>query len=155
MARMPFEMRFWSKVAIRTDDECWPWLGSRDPKGYGKISGGPGLETLVHRLAFGLSRGRYPTLQVLHHCDNPGCCNPDHVYEGTNKDNVRDRVTRGRSSMGEDHPKARFSDAEVRMVVNLHKVTGLSSYWLSHAYGASARSIRTWIRGEFRKEAVH
>lgn len=94
------ETRFWALVARGATQECWPWCGATSPKGYGKFSTGPRRTRKflrAHRFAWELSNGEIPQgMQVLHACDNPGCCNPRHLFLGTNDDNVRDKVSKGR-----------------------------------------------------------
>lgn len=82
-------------------EECWPFTGSRLPKGYGKIWDGQTL-LLAHRVAYALENGPVgANTQILHECDNPPCCNPRHLFPGTNLDNVRDMVTKGRNARGD------------------------------------------------------
>lgn len=87
--------RFWAKVC--RGDGCWEWQGYRMPKGYGQVGIGHSGLILAHRLAWELTHGPVPTdLFVLHHCDNPPCCNPDHLWLGTKADNNRDMAQKGR-----------------------------------------------------------
>ena len=86
---------FWSLVQIGAPDECWPFVGHIDRDGYGKYHGHG-----AHSEAFRLANGREPELSVLHTCDNPPCCNPDHLYEGTQQQNIADRVARRRNAAG-------------------------------------------------------
>lgn len=98
---------------------CWEWIGHRDPRGYGRFCVKASREVLAHRLAWVVHRGPIPDgMHVLHHCDNPPCCNPDHLYLGTNADNVRDRVERDRGQRltGETNPKARLTEDQVRAI---------------------------------------
>ena len=92
--------RFWSKVDIRGPDECWLWQGARHPDGYGRVGG-----QQAHRVALSLDLGRpiREGMCVLHSCDNRPCVNPMHLREGTNAENVQDRVRRNRSARGESH----------------------------------------------------
>lgn len=89
------ECRFWSFVAVAGASECWPWTGSLRDKGYGQVAWG-GRPTKAHRVAFLLGYGRWPDPNALHRCDNPGCCNPAHLFEGTTEDNNRDMWNKGR-----------------------------------------------------------
>jgi hypothetical protein len=90
--------RFWAKVDKRGPDECWPWIGAKNPFGYGKISNGKrGVQAKAHRVAYEIAVGLPPgDLVVRHKCDNPPCVNPSHLEAGTQADNVHDMVSRGR-----------------------------------------------------------
>ena len=88
--------RFWAKVEVKGPDDCWPWNGCRLPHGYGQISLG-GRRWLTHRLSYELANGLIPAgLYVCHHCDSPPCVNPEHLFLGTQGDNQRDCVAKGR-----------------------------------------------------------
>jgi hypothetical protein len=94
--------RFWSKVATAGPDDCWPWTAATTPKGYGRWTyreGGKNCHTTAHRKAWELANGPIPAgFQVLHRCDNPPCCNPAHLWLGTHRDNMADKVAKGRQS---------------------------------------------------------
>jgi hypothetical protein len=96
--------RFWPKVARGQPDECWPWTACRHAFGYGKI-GVAGRVEFAHRVAWTLTNGPIPAgLYVLHHCDNPPCCNPAHLWLGTYADNNADKAAKGRSHRPERRP---------------------------------------------------
>lgn len=86
---MDLEARFWSKVEVRGDDECWEWQAHRDRDGYGKFKLLGGM-VLAHRVAWLLTHDDPGEKHVLHTCDNPPCVNPRHLYLGTHTDNMRD-----------------------------------------------------------------
>jgi len=94
----------WKYVDMSCPDGCWPWTGSRFPKGYGRF--GAGL--LAHRVIYQLSKGPIPDGMVIcHSCDNRPCCNPDHLWVGTYADNTNDARIKGRlSGMSLTHCKA-------------------------------------------------
>jgi len=87
--------RFWAKVDIRGEDDCWPYTGHIDRDGYGRYR-----RHGAHREAFRVANGHPAEHSVLHTCDSRSCCNPRHLYDGTQQENVRDRVARGRSATG-------------------------------------------------------
>ncbi len=92
--------RFWSKVDIRLPFECWEWQACRKQHGYGFF--GSGLDghpnnTLAHRMAWMLEYGPIPEgFKILHRCDNPPCVNLNHLFIGTQHQNVLDMESKGR-----------------------------------------------------------
>lgn len=98
---------FWSKVDVRGPDECWPWKCGADKDGYGKFQvtnrsgvGPKQKHWRAHRFALSLKLGREPGEVVMHSCDYPPCCNPDHISEGSTLENVADRDAKGRTARG-------------------------------------------------------
>jgi hypothetical protein len=87
------EIRFWKHVDKTAD--CWLWTGAQC-KGYGQLSS-PKRSRYAHRLSWEISNGDIPEgLQVLHRCDTPLCVRPDHLFLGTNTDNIEDRIKKQR-----------------------------------------------------------
>ena len=97
--------RFWNRVnkggPVPTHKPelgpCWLWTGYQNHRGYGQASFN-GKVMLTHRISFTIQRGRLPLagMKICHHCDNPSCVRPDHLFEGTDSDNMRDAVSKGR-----------------------------------------------------------
>lgn len=91
--------RFARRLEV-TPSGCIEWTGSRNRAGYGSISVGGRTEgrRSTHRLAWELTNGSIPDgMQILHHCDNPPCCNPAHLFLGTRSENMADMISKGRS----------------------------------------------------------
>ena len=86
--------RFWRKVTIGSPDECWEWQGSRRGDNYGQLYVAH-KHRAAHRFSFFLAHRYYPPV-VRHKCDNRVCVNPHHLQGGTQTDNMRDVVERGR-----------------------------------------------------------
>ena len=108
---------FWSKVD--KTGECWPWLGGKKKHGYGQTSwrkDGEKRNISAHRVAFFLEYGRWPEPCCLHKCDNPPCCRPDHLFEGTQQVNRQDTVSKERQARGEKQGHARLTETIVKKI---------------------------------------
>ncbi len=92
--------RLQSRIEVRGDDECWPWMGRVSQYGYGSISlgGRDGRQRNAHRVVLELHLGlQLPSgVFACHACDNRRCCNPSHLFAGTHSDNMLDSVAKGR-----------------------------------------------------------
>ncbi|MDR6887827.1 MULTISPECIES: HNH endonuclease [Variovorax] len=110
------ESPFWSQVDMSGGPEaCWPWKGPVDSDGYGY----EGRER-VHRTAW--ERFNRESLKpgevVMHSCDNPPCCHPDHVIAARQRDNNADRAAKDRGAKGEENGRAVLTEAEVLEIFN-------------------------------------
>lgn len=98
---------------IKNPNGCWEWIGSRDIDGYGQLTH-KGRRVRAHRLSFQSFTGPIPIgMLVLHHCDNPPCVNPAHLYAGDQFQNESDKRERGRGPAGENNVKAKLSTSGV------------------------------------------
>jgi HNH endonuclease len=92
--------RFWSKVTLYGENDCWNWTASKLPFGYGQfgLGGRKGQKSCrAHRISYALANGIFDRkLKVLHECDNPSCVNPKHLFLGSQLDNMRDMFSKGR-----------------------------------------------------------
>jgi len=111
--KRPPEERFWPRVDTSGGpDACWPWMGSVSHNGYGRFWLN-GRNVPAQRFAWECVNGPMPDGMLgLHTCDNPPCCNPKHVFPGTNLDNMTDRDAKGRQASGDrsgmrTHPEKR------------------------------------------------
>lgn len=148
---------FWGRIDKKSSHKsylgtrCWEWSGYRMPKGYGQV-GINGKVYLTHRVAYEIELGEIPEdLQVLHKCDNPPCCNPAHLFLGTNGDNRADMVQKGRQSSGEKHWNHKLTNAqvdEIRQRYSKWGIGGEHSTALSKEFGVTARTIRHIVNHE-------
>ena len=111
--------RFWEKVDIRSENECWLWIGGVGRYGYfGIWKNGKTHVYTASRVSLALHTGEAPERAVVsrHTCDNTSCVNPEHLIWGSQGDNVRDAVVRDRIQRGDRHYKAKLTDRIVREI---------------------------------------
>jgi len=147
--RPDFFTRFWSKVDESGD--CWNWLGGKVAMGYGYFYlRHPKRSILAHRLSWFMVRGDIPDgLNVCHHCDNPGCVNPGHLFLGTDFDNQQDRVSKGHG-LGEHHGMAKLSNQDVAEMRRL-SANGVRGQDIARQYGITYQTVwRTVTRRNWR-----
>lgn len=142
--------RFERHVVRRGPDECWGWIGCKNPHGYNQLRYG-GKNSSAHRLSYELHHGPIsPGLCILHSCDNPECTNPRHLRQGTVTDNARDMMDRNRAKIfrGEAHGKSKLTTAAVLEMRELFGVVSLRK--LALRYGVAKKTIldvkngKTW-----------
>lgn len=133
---------FWKKVDQSGD--CWIWTGGKNEKGYGHFNVRRKY-CAAHRFSWILNKGAIPEgLHVLHDCpggDNPSCVNPDHLWLGTNLDNVLDKEEKGRGNQpaGERNCKAKLSESQVLEIRRLSESVSRKS--LAETYGVTTATI--------------
>jgi hypothetical protein len=161
--RKSLEERFWEKVDFKGKDECWEWKGGCFSDGYGsfKIDG----KTIrSHRISYELSKGEIPkSLFVCHTCDNPKCVNPNHLFLGTNKDNLQDAVKKGRIATGDrngthTHPEkvargelsgmSKLTESQVLEIRKIYAVGNITQLELARTYGMSKKGINYIINNK-------
>jgi hypothetical protein len=112
--------RFWSKVDVQEPDNCWNWKEAISNSGYGRIRINYKLYS-SHRIAWEAINGPIPKgKMVLHKCDNKLCCNPAHLYCGTQKDNMHDKTVRYNGPyLGGEGRQPKLREDEVRLIREL------------------------------------
>jgi hypothetical protein len=122
-ARIPLADRFWPKVAIGGPDDCWPFTGAIGTHGYGVIGAGGASKTITsHHAAFLLTNGYLPDGVVMHSCDNRPCCNPAHLLDGTQPQNLADMREKGRAAnKGPEGEKARTAKLTAALVIEIRR----------------------------------
>jgi hypothetical protein len=115
--QIPLMVRLWSRVDCKSDG-CWIWNGPVNKAGYGVVGKGgrSGGMLLTHRVSWEMLRGPIPDgMNVLHRCDSPPCVNPDHLFLGTQADNVADMLAKGRGNAptGSRHYRAKLNEQMV------------------------------------------
>lgn len=116
---------------------CWSWKKATRKDGYG-ITWYEGTTDYIHRVSYKVFKGTFdPNLVVRHTCDNPSCCNPDHLLLGSEQDNSTDMVNRGRSCKGSQSPKAKLTEDMIQPI----RDSELSSRVLGSLFGVSKSVI--------------
>lgn len=145
--------RFFSKIGQINDDGCIEWFAKSMIQGYGVFSIG-GIHILSHRIAWILENGLISNeLEVCHKCDNPPCCNLDHLFLGTHADNAADMAMKGRGGSfprpGEMNNLAKLTEDNVREIRSLAN-TGMTHKGIAHRFGVTRQNIgfivneKTW-----------
>lgn len=129
-----YKTRFFQKV--RKTESCWIWEGGKFGTGRPAFNF-EGRVIAASRFSYFLHYRELPEkLCVCHKCDNPLCVNPEHLFLGTHKDNVDDKVRKGRQMRGEKHYRTKLSDEIVKEIREVHK-TLKSPTKISEIYGIS------------------
>ena len=145
--------RFWEKVDKTPISGCWIWTRAKTRNGYGNF--GIGSRNFAsHRIAFTICKGEIPFgVLVCHDCpfgDNPECCNPDHLFLGTHKENGQDAAKKGRSTRGRKHPnqtkrgenarRVRFKNEDI---LNMRRLSreGMTNVAIGKLYNAATPHV--------------
>lgn len=137
--------RFWRRV--EKSEGCWLWTGPLDQYGYGRLTVRD-RHAAAHRVAWALTNGPIPGgLQVLHRCDNPPCVCPDHLFLGTQADNLADAVGKGRLVLrGSGASGAKLTEDDIRAIraSDDRQVAMASRYGVTQAAISAIRLRKTW-----------
>ena len=151
MPRRPLEERFWEKV--EKTNGCWLWTARKNPGGYGwfRVDETRG-SVLAHRMAYELTHGPLPDgMFACHHCDNPACVRPDHLFLGTDQDNKADMTHKGRQVKGSRMKQAKLTEDQVAEIRALYAAGGITQVELGKRYGVRDSTInRTVNRVDWR-----
>ena len=137
---------FWNKV-LKTRT-CWIWQGERHRQGYGRLRH-DGKRLLAHRMSWFLIYGEWPTQDLLHSCDNPPCVNPEHLSEGTMKDNIQDSIRKGRfkfTEKGEKHPNAKLTNGQAQEIRERYSKEKITQKNLAGIYGVAIETVNDIVR---------
>lgn len=167
--RMAIE-RYRSLVIVPADSEaCWGWSGRLVAKGYPVVTVGKSFQIYAHRLSYQINVGPIPNGQfVCHHCDNPPCTNPAHLFLGTALDNARDRDSKDRGAhrkgesspfgatrggvplprRGSDNSKAKLSEAQATEIIARYRAGGVTQRALATEYGIHQSIVSEIVNGK-------
>lgn len=158
---------FWAKIRVGKSDECWEWQGAKNSSGYGNLSW-HGARIQAHRLAYALTKSSIDLLVpnfrtlggvssctqfVLHKCDNRSCCNPAHLFLGTNTDNQLDCYLKNRRAQPKSkHVNAKLTPAQVLDIRYRYDNKLALQIPLAREFGVSQRVVSLLVRRETYKD---
>jgi len=151
------EIRWKNKISEPDENGCINWLGALDKDGYGRIKPDDGKRMRTHRFAYQQNFGKIPKgMFVCHHCDNPSCVNPEHLWLGTPKENSADRDKKGRIAKNNLYgcpinllPNSKLSKADVLQIRKLMGIK-IKCTQIARWYGVNSSTIyairdrKTW-----------
>lgn len=138
---------FWSKVNYPgNDQDCWEWTAFRDRDGYGHFD-----KSAAHRLAWEFYNGPIPNgLLICHTCDNPPCCNPEHLVLGTNVENMLDMKNKGRAAKGSNQGTSIFTENDIKiMLTEIYNNQYQSMSEIAFYYECSVTIISNILQGKY------
>lgn len=150
--KIQFDADFWYRVSVLSPNECWLWMGYRDAHGYGRAYDEKRNLWAANKLA---STFRYPTyrgdsLHACHHCDNPPCCNPHHLFIGDFRDNINDFLAKGNVHHGVKIKNSLLTAEAVREIRQIYPSVKGTLGWrkvLSERYGVCVDVISNVVHG--------
>lgn len=135
--------RFFSRF-VKLENGCWQWRAHTDKNGYGVLPGDR-QNTRAHRLSYEIHNGQIPDgLIVCHHCDNPGCVNPDHLFVGTTKDNAQDALKKRRHYVGEKNGRSKLTEENVKEILH----SNLNGQQLADKFDVTRHTVNNVRRGK-------
>jgi len=138
----------WEKINIGGEDDCWEWVGNIRKDGYADFTVG-GKKILVHRAAYQTRIKEIPKdICVLHTCDNRKCCNPKHLFLGTQCDNIKDMIKKERNAKGNQYPNTKLNKEKVFKIKKLYSTNKYSQKELAKQFNVDASEISRVINNK-------
>lgn len=160
--KVPPQIRFWRHVDKNGPvpqhrpnlGPCWVWTGSKSGRGYGRFGVTWKRGEYSHRYSWQLAHGQAPgPYFVCHHCDNPPCVNPEHLFLGDHAANAEDMVAKGRAKnggglAGADNPNAKLTNDQVIELLRLYREEDLTQLAIAERLGVSRTEVGRILRGK-------
>ena len=145
----PVIERFMSHVSPEPNSGCWLWAGSVNNSGYGMFCREQGKAGSAHRISYEIFCEPIPEgLHILHRCDNRVCVNPEHLFFGTNQDNIADMVQKGRQRVlkGEEIGNSKLTEKQVREIFAQRGQKPQRA--IAVEYGVARQTIKDILKGK-------
>jgi len=142
------QKRLWPHIKQSGVNQCWEWKRAKTKAGYGLLTINY-KNYYAHRLAWELSNNRkVPSgMFVCHTCDNPACCNPSHLFIGTQEDNLQDAKEKRRMPHGEGHHSANLTGEDIRAIRNFAYGSELTRQQIADRFGIARTTVNDIIHG--------
>jgi hypothetical protein len=140
---------------FRVSNGCLIYTGGKVRDGYGWFNTPSGFPKQAHRFAYLLANGKLDeNLLVCHTCDNPACCEPGHLFQGTHQDNSDDCVNKGRGNVhiGTRNPNAKLTDEQVLLIRKIKSETNCTYKSLSAQFGVTPEMVSYICRRIYRND---
>ena len=145
--RIPLSCKIEKNTIRLPESGCWIWLGTITNHGYGRVCAGK-KPFYAHRVSYEQKYGSIPNgMMALHHCDVRCCVNPDHIFVGTQQNNMTDKVHKNRQAKGISHGNAKLTEDQAREI----KFSSEASIKLAAKFNYSASMIREIKNGNLWK----
>ena len=154
----PADIRIANLSVPEPNSGCWIWFGYVNEDGYGRMRGDNGKTELSHRESYRAHCHEIPDgMQVLHHCDNPSCVNPDHLFLGTVTDNMQDMKRKGRGKSPQRGTKHHFAklNPEKAFEIRWKAASGVSLNDLRKQYGVTKFAIQSVVKCKTWRPEIH
>lgn len=137
---------FFATRCDASENGCLVWRGAKNSSGYG-VFRKKGKNFYAHRAAWECRNGAIPEGRVVCHCcDNPACCNPEHMFIGSQRENLSDMVQKGRSAKGVGHSQAKLTDEQVVKIRERFAAGGATHAEVARDFGISREAVGQIVR---------
>ena len=146
--------RFWEKVYPEPNTGCLLWSGAASSTRYGHMWVEGRVRYATH-VSWRLHTGQWPAQHMLHRCDTPACVNPDHLFEGSQQENIADCVRKGRknSPRGERHYASKLKDSQVAEIRRRAR-EGERGVDLAREFGIAKQTVSNFRHGRSRRQEL-
>lgn len=143
--------KFLSRMVVNEKSGCWEWIAGKYPGGYGGFAL-HGKTGHAHRASYELHFGKIPDgMHVLHRCDNRPCVNPEHLFLGTQLDNIADKKAKERQAKGITHGSAKLTEQDV---LDIRAIRGMSQRAIGRQYGIGQAQVKDIRQGRYWKHLL-
>lgn len=140
------------------ENGCWLWRKGKTSKGYGSVAVKGYRSNLAHRIAWAIAFGEIPpsSICICHHCDDPACCNPEHLFPGDRSLNNKDKTAKGRNVspgiFGSKNPMAKLTEEKVIQIKAKYRTGRFTYQSLADRFRVSPALVGLVITGKIWKE---